>query len=302
MTYPEENSPKEENVGFSIHEVSERLSLPENTLRKYLAYFDLEVERIGRKNYLSEQVVQYLSEILQLKSNSWSLKQIKAFRDVQKNKLQANLAASTTQEQENTSPELTDIPENSLLQAQNKPEEEIKEQSKQEIQEQPKEEIIKSEELVVLPEAEIIQEIINISPKVIITSNQPEIQSEDNLEENNQKEEIEIINSEEEISPAVEIPNENETEEEYVKNKRIITVFNKPPLTKDYVNKEIATQAKRASRLYRFLSSRNSQKDSAEIKADLNRRVEFLNGLRYIRDNWLDRQPQHKERDLAGVN
>jgi len=61
-------------------------------------------------------------------------------------------------------------------------------------------------------------------------------------------------------------------------------------LTKDYVNKEIAVQGKRVSRLYRFLGSRNLSRDSAEIKADLDRRVIFLNGLRYFRDNWLERK------------
>lgn len=285
MNNKEEILNKEESFEYSIHDVSQRLSIPENTLRKYLAYFDLKVERIGRKNYLSEDVIQCLSEILQLKSNSWSLKQIKSFREAQKSKStqvekendkdeevfnQNNLshieedAESSIKVIENNIQSSTQIPENYL------------------IEEKPEQEESNS---INLPEQQIIKE----AQEIIEKTDQDDFQTDSEETEQNQFKE-ENHNAEETNNQELEKEIDDSNDPESRKNKRIITIPNKPPLTKDYVNKEIATQAKRASRLYRFLGSRNSSKDSAEIKADLNRRVEFLNGLRYIRDNWLERQ------------
>ncbi len=61
-------------------------------------------------------------------------------------------------------------------------------------------------------------------------------------------------------------------------------------LNGDHIAREISLQAKRVSRLQRFLSARHAPRETAELKDILDKRAVFLNGLRYIRDNWVERR------------
>jgi DNA-binding transcriptional MerR regulator len=289
MSDQKEATTNEETPNTSIQEASKKLSVPENTLRKYLAYFDLAIEKVGRKNYLSELTVNYLTEIIHLKSNGWSLKQIKEFRE------KAEIKINTQEEQ---APEAEGTPQQEQYLSEVKTEDNNEHQSVgQEVQNEVVD-IDKSQqeskgEPKETPSSEVLSEA---EPE----HNQPRHVSESTESEENIGNQVEASDASNDENEDVPLSNYNE------ERKRVVA---KTPFTKDYVNKEIATQAKRTSRLYRFLSSRNSPRDSAEIKADLDRRVEFLNGLRYIRDNWLERShsKDHSHRsnnnkDLASVN
>lgn len=280
----------EDTTGLTIQEASKILSIPENTLRKYLTYFEITVEKQGRKTLLSKDSMNCLSEIVQLKGNGWSLKDIKNFRDKQP-------ASGANKEITNTEIANEDNP------------------------------ITLSEEIIQTPEElfpikESSQEILEKSPEII--NEQEEFPSNDNLQDRfiaNQQNNSQENQEDKEIEPSIlsftkesdEIPLDNKDETSNLSHDdlelqldenqdvnlkiKLLASKVKLPLTKDLVNKEIAVQAKRASRLYRFLSSRNAPRDSAEIKADLDRRVIFLNGLRYLRDNWLERKSADPHQD-----
>jgi hypothetical protein len=289
-------------VGLSIQEVSQQLSIPENTIRKYLAYFNLEVDKVGRKILLSQETIACVSEILQLKSNGWSLSQIKTFRDSQP---QAGSLPISNAE--------TVIPETSIIEETEEPEAKVVDSP---------ENSFESDNSIEAPIQEIAEEVpienvfVQESPVENVNDFNNFANSEEQLPDREQSNEEshsdhfeaprETSNRNLRMEEESEFDSDSLDEEPEQRHGNMMAPISKPPLTKDYVNKEIATQAKRASRLYRFLSSRNSSRDSAEVKADLDRRVEFLNGLRYIRDNWLDRQGQqpgaYQGRDLAGVN
>lgn len=280
----------EDNTGLTIQEASKILSVPENTLRKYLTYFEITVEKQGRKTLLSKDSMNCLSEIVQLKGNGWSLKDIKNFRDKQASP-GANVASleipNNEISQENTN-EVT-ISENSI------------EHSKEETTsfELPEEQNNSHSEIKFehIETEEYSKPTLNISNK----EEKEEVETEPSiLSFVKESDEIQLENKDE----SSHLSNEDlelQLDENQDVNLKIKLLASKVklPLTKDLVNKEIAVQAKRASRLYRFLSSRNAPRDSAEIKADLDRRVIFLNGLRYLRDNWLERKsadPHQEER------
>ncbi len=286
------SSSPEESIGISVHDLAQKMSLPENTLRKYLAYFNLPVEKLGRKNYLNENTEHCLSEILQLKNNGWSLKQIKAFRDEQEQNKQNALAVANEEAAVNpiepiSVGEVVSEPVSEVVQP-----EAIIQEEKPEVQIQSLEQEVSANEVVLQEAAE---------PAVAVETNESSASSEELRVPVQAESEVESL-------PPSQRHADEQSDGDYEEqpSEDPFKQIQKPPLTKDFVNKEIATQAKRASRLYRFLSSRNSPKDSAELKADLDRRVEFLNGLRYLRDNWLDRsghsREEERERDLAVVN
>ncbi|MDJ0626320.1 MAG: MerR family transcriptional regulator [Candidatus Caenarcaniphilales bacterium] len=270
---------KEEGKARSIQDASKELSIPENTLRKYLSYFSIKIDKVGRKTLLPEESIQCLSEILQLKSNGWSLKQIKELREKQDNK---EGTASISKEADT-------IDGNDLVLNINTPlEEENKDLESTSVSE--------SFEKTSSNENENTTRINVLKDE--FEDEKAKIQSETSLDnsENNDG----VLEKPVEVN---EVKDSNSLKEEIKEAASNISNGIKAPLTKDLVNKEIASQAKRASRLYRYLSSRHAPRDTAEVKADLDRRVIFLNGLRYLRDNWLDRKTgvHQSEPELAKV-
>ncbi|MDX1919952.1 MAG: MerR family transcriptional regulator [Candidatus Caenarcaniphilales bacterium] len=277
----------EEQTGSTIQEASKTLSIPENTLRKYLTYFDIAVEKQGRKTLLTNNSMNCLSEIVQLKGNGWSLKEIKNFRDKQ-----------------GTNSEAKEKLENKEIVS-------VEEQTEEPIiAEEINEASFENNDQVSINEVEdkniLVQTIEHprVIPSLLEENLEVDTQSEPSIlsfarergEEKHDKNEINANNLNEELEIQID---ENEDVNSKIK---LLASKVRLPLTKDLVNKEIAVQAKRASRLYRFLSSRNAPRDSAEIKADLDRRVVFLNGLRYLRDNWLERKSADPHEDkLAKV-
>lgn len=304
----EQNLINEENSGFTIQEASKKLSLPENTLRKYIVYFELKVEKSGRKSYLVNESMECLTQIIQLKSNGWSLKQIKDFMNKEgKNKAEALGSSNEAIESgENIS---------------NDSAEEITENSQIEVNDSEGEGNIGEEETEADENDDYAPEVssIEVESEFVeeIDPNLPTqgLDNSGSFDERNEEDQIEkptktLLREDELDASNISEVNEDEQNEEQEdqfsdsSDESRSSFSKRVNLTKDSVNKEIANQAKRASRLYRFLGSRNSPRDTAEIKADLDRRVIFLNGLRYIRDNWLER-PSHegtKEKALSGAN
>lgn len=287
---------------YSISQAAEKLSIPENTLRKYLNYFNLKVEKNKRKSFLSEETLRYLTEILQLKSNGLSLKQIKSLGEKQFNQQDLLGLNNTPITEAETIQNINPITENNEnIEVSQTLFEKLETENFENINYQPIPDIRPSDGL---------EQIINANENAISENplagnyfediNPVSLNSVPYIPQRG--EENYIHNSlDENLEDHEHNQNENEYEQNHsdFNNNQSYSRHNnwsssQAPqntiLTKDYVNKEIAAQGKRVSRLYRFLSSRNLPRDSAEIKADLDRRVIFLNGLRYFRDNWLEKK------------
>jgi len=71
---------------YTIPELSEELSVPDNTLRKYVNYFELPVERKSRKVYLTYKAVRTIKSILKLRHNGLPLPRIKSLLSILKKK------------------------------------------------------------------------------------------------------------------------------------------------------------------------------------------------------------------------
>ena len=328
----------------SIQDVSKKLSIPENTIRKYLTYFELPVEKVGRKTCLTDESIQCLSEILQFKSNGLSLKQIKALRDgssegdlfqdnspiISQQNTNQDISHSAGKEFEQIEEslhihELAKDQSNQDVELKNLSsiEENLSSTSSQSNEPQFTNEGVSNDAI----------ELGDSSGNGLETLHQQVSDSEldgeylgnEYIEKEFAEKEFLGKNYSEEINPEFsnqiidssegdnKNPFESNEPDSFQQESQLQESFhqdshnrgprrNNPkqntqrsadyrePLSKDLVNREIATQSKRASRLYRFLSSRISRRDAAEIQADLNRRVEFINGLRYLRDNWLTRR------------
>jgi DNA-binding transcriptional MerR regulator len=253
------NAPEEEF--YSVQEISKKLEIPENTLRKYLTYFQLPVKRIGRKNFLSSDIVKYLKEILQLKSNSWSLKQIKSFRDAQKN--QKSEKNESIEEAETT-----------------------------ETEEAPQE--IKKEASSPATQNENLQ----VDFSQVDNNNEQAESAKQAIETTNQAEPEFAVEPETVNDGMAETKGNSPDKPEQIKetqppsNPKRNNNYQTGQLDRDQVNKLIGIEAKKISRLYRFLSSRASSRDLAEAQSTLDLRVKFLAGLRHLRDNWLSKQKQ----------
>ncbi len=270
MTQPEDN-PKELISEYSISDAAEKLTIPENTLRKYLNYFNLKVEKNKRKSFLSEETLRYLAEILQLKSNGLSLKQIKSLCEKQFNQQDLLTLNSLPEEvKEEIKPEINTNQDENIIIAQNI-----------------ENNIPELEEVFINVNESFIPEF-DINTSQVLENNYNHDQLNNNLE--NQEENLENPEYNENEDQRHYNQSNVHSEEDDDNNWSSSHSQGQTILTKDYVNKEIAVQGKRVSRLYRFLNSRNLSRDSVEIKADLDRRVIFLNGLRYFRDNWLERK------------
>jgi DNA-binding transcriptional MerR regulator len=333
----------------SIQDVSKKLSIPENTIRKYLTYFELPVEKVGRKTCLTDESIQCLSEILQFKSNGLSLKQIKALRDgsnegdlfqdnspiISQQNINQDISHSAGKEFEQIEEslhihELAKDQSNQDVELKNLSsiEENLSSTSSQSNEPQFTNEGV-SNDAIELGDSSgngletLHQQVSDLEldgenlgneyiEKEFAEKEFPgKIYSEqDYSEEINPEFSNQIINSSEgenknpfESNEPDSFQQESQLQEPFhqdshnrgprrnnPKQNTQRSADYREPLSKDLVNREIATQSKRASRLYRFLSSRISRRDAAEIQADLNRRVEFINGLRYLRDNWLTRR------------
>ncbi|MDX1918008.1 MAG: MerR family transcriptional regulator [Candidatus Caenarcaniphilales bacterium] len=229
----------------SINEAADQIGLLHNTLRKYLDYFELDVLKDGRKILLPQTTVKFLAEITRLKSNGWSLKQIKEFLEKQKT--------------ENTGDSLNDY----------KPEVSDEISKDESVQDHIDTTSAQNEAI-----ENTVEEFKTIDPSL---SQSVEVFS------------AEVSGTEiTQVSPEV---NSDESEKPSSFEKQ------RPPLTKDFVNREIAIQAKRTSRLYHYLGSRHSPRETAELQAILDKRVIFLNGLRYIRDNWVEHHTGAQSRE-----
>jgi DNA-binding transcriptional MerR regulator len=261
---------EETTVGCSITEASQKLSLPDNTIRKYLIYFSLKVQKVGRKNTLPEETMASLDQIIKLKNNGWSLQQIKDF--MEKSPSSSDNAEESQAENETQSTEEPEVIHHSQEAM------EVEQESFTAEKEGYLSVVMDAEEVIETDEGEEQQ---TRERKISFLEGESTV-----LDEETEAEQIE----------AEQIEEEQERQRDYEpasRDRKRTMVMARHPLTKDYVNREIAVQAKRASRLYRFLSSRNMPRDTAEVRADLDRRVVFLNGLRYLRDNWLERKDNH---------
>lgn len=222
----------EESKTYTVAELAKTTSVQEQTIRKYIHYFDIPAEKIGRKTYLKKDAVKYILEVVRLRANGMTLKQIK------------ELASSPSPIKEDIQTEL------------------IPEESTEDNPESPQNEAVETASPQIYSNENTNIQVIS-SPEV------PSNVSYDQVTED-------TLSQEDSPSPINE-------------NIHLSKDLNEHLFTRDYINKEITNQARKVSRLQRFLSSKHSNKEIAEIKANLDRRYVFLAGLRYIRDNWLIR-------------
>ncbi len=144
---------------YTIAEIAEKLSIQETTIRKYLNSFNLTVEKKNRKILLPETSLNFLEEIIKLKANGWTLKQIQALRSQENpdsstiNKIIENNNIENLLEKPEVKKEIVDI----------KLKEIIKPEAKKEIVDIKPKEIIKAEvkkEVVDIKQEETKQENI----------------------------------------------------------------------------------------------------------------------------------------------
>ncbi|HEY9886514.1 MAG TPA: MerR family transcriptional regulator, partial [Vampirovibrionales bacterium] len=286
-------NPMNEENQLSIADAAQKLSLQDNTLRKYLNFFELKVEKVGRKNLVLNDTMRCLEEIIQLKSNGWSLKQIKDFRAKQEEIPEKSQLETKSSESISTEGKLSEKASSSTT---NNKEQVNKEGN-------PKNNSVNEAKLSEPSEKELNSRNQNYPHS---DNNQPSNskREEEHTASSNEKEEElprqqdrNKRRSHEEIEDSNDDDSEDEREDsaDTQSEERI----KRQPLSKDMVNREISNQARRVSRLNRFSNSRSGPRDAAEIRSDLNRRIIFLNGLRYFRDNWLERnsEPSNNRRN-----
>jgi|GEM_PF-3109463 len=241
------------NHSCSVSEASTQLSVPENTIRKYLTYFDLPIRKVGRKTFITEESMNFIKEIIKLRANGLSLKKITALREEQSNKE----SLSTPPAQENHNEEAQEVNTNTNINT--------KTQANKNTAPPPQ-----------------------TKPKTANkSSGQPKIKMSSSLDLENEL--LSLSASKEQPTPGTQQETKSPGSEE--KNQHQKASPEKDNLIHiNEVSREIANQARRVTRLQRMLSSnKTSPKELMEIKADLGRRYIFLAGLRHIRDNWLMR-------------
>lgn len=276
---------------YTIADIASELSTAEINIRKYIQVFQVETKKEGRKIILLEASYQTIKQIHQLKNNGMSNEQIQELMTIHAPQNQQNEVKNTTQIDTKKDKKTIKKSEKTPKKDQKTHKKEQKNDQKSDQKSSKNDQNSKEKSNT---EKEKVVEKIKTEPKV-------NIQEKLQLQKPKSPEEINKVNTVEEkiistenknnkqaiASSPVEEPKESQTAAP-VKQKYHTKVVLKNLLNRNHLADEITNQSRKVTKMQRLIStSRNATpKDIAEMKADLGRRYTFLAGLRYIRDNW----------------
>ena len=279
----------------SVADLSEELKINHQMIRRYIAYFDLAVEKQGRKMLLPRKSVEHIMQISQLKQNGWSPKDI---RELLRREEQQKQEQQQDKQKEQEPRDKEEKKQDSRQEAEDKQQAHSKEDRRAPRTNHPRQE----------KDTEKQKNRENSAPA---SSAHKQHKERDPAEKQNRQHlapptdtvqtqhqhkiphTLQHTSSGNQVIHAKQQNNNTNSSKEAThaktQNNTADAASPNTELTKDSINREISMQARKVARLYKFLGSKHAPREVAELKADLNRRVEFVYGLRYIRDNWIER-------------